>query len=46
MSYWKEKKALKAAHVVVGTPGRVLDMIQKGFMNIQSLKMLVIDEVD
>lgn len=46
MSYYKEKKALRTAQVVVGTPGRVLDMIQKGFMDVQSLKTLIIDEVD
>jgi len=46
MSYYKEKKALRNAQVVVGTPGRVLDLIEKGFMDVRSLQTLVIDEVD
>jgi len=46
MSYYKEKKALRTAQVVVGTPGRVLDMIQKGFLDVSNLMTLVIDEVD
>mmetsp|Transcript_4149 Transcript_4149/g.12116 ORF Transcript_4149/g.12116 Transcript_4149/m.12116 type:complete len:395 (-) Transcript_4149:222-1406(-) len=33
-------------HVVVGTPGRVLDMIQKGALGIASLKVLILDEAD
>ena len=33
-------------HVVVGTPGRVLDHIEKGTFNVEGLKYLVIDEAD
>lgn len=33
-------------HVVVGTPGRVLDVIQRSFLNTSSIKMLVLDEAD
>ena len=33
-------------HVVVGTPGRVLHLITKKFLNIQLLKMMVFDEAD
>ena len=33
-------------HVVIGTPGRVLDMIMKGAINIESLRVLVLDEAD
>ncbi|MCA1030237.1 DEAD/DEAH box helicase [Bacillus timonensis] len=33
-------------HVVVGTPGRVLDHIEKGTLFIDQLKYLVIDEAD
>ncbi|MDQ0903610.1 DEAD/DEAH box helicase [Paenibacillus sp. V4I7] len=33
-------------HVVVGTPGRVLDHIQKGTLDLERLKYLVIDEAD
>ena len=37
---------LKNPHVVIGTPGRVLDMINKKALNTRFLKMLVIDEAD
>ncbi|MCM0648249.1 DEAD/DEAH box helicase [Clostridium swellfunianum] len=33
-------------HVVVGTPGRTFDLIQRGHLNVQSIKYLVIDEAD
>ncbi|KAJ2820886.1 translation initiation factor eIF4A [Coemansia erecta] len=34
------------AHVVVGTPGRVLDMINRGFFNTQNVKLFALDEAD
>lgn len=37
---------LKNPHIVIGTPGRVLDMINKKALNTRFLKMLVIDEAD
>jgi len=45
-SYKFEKKGLKNAHIVVGTPGRILDMADKDWLRLDQLKMLVIDEVD
>lgn len=33
-------------HVVVGTPGRVLDHIEKGTLSLDHIKYLVIDEAD
>ncbi|MDF2947841.1 MAG: dbpA [Bacillales bacterium] len=43
----KQKLELKQkVHVVVGTPGRVLDHIQKDTLNLEKLKFLVIDEAD
>ena len=33
-------------HVVVGTPGRVLDHIERGSINLTQIKYLVIDEAD
>jgi len=33
-------------HVVVGTPGRVFDMIQRGSLNPNSIKQFVLDEAD
>jgi ATP-independent RNA helicase DbpA len=34
------------AHIVVGTPGRVLDHLQKGTLAVAKLKCLVLDEAD
>ncbi|WP_438824402.1 DEAD/DEAH box helicase [Bacillus sp. JJ1533] len=46
-SYERQKLELKQkTHVVVGTPGRVLDHLEKGSLNVDNLKFLVIDEAD
>ena len=45
--YGGQIRALKrGVHVVVGTPGRVMDHIRKGTMNVSELKALVLDEAD
>ncbi len=36
----------RTPHIVIGTPGRILDMIHKGALQIETLKMLVLDEAD
>lgn len=36
----------KGAHVVVGTPGRVMDHIRKGSLKLNALNTLVLDEAD
>lgn len=36
----------RGAHVVVGTPGRVMDHMRKGTLNLKSLSTLVLDEAD
>lgn len=43
-----EKKILKegGVHVVVGTPGRVSDMMKKEFLKTTHLKVIVLDEAD
>ena len=33
-------------HVVIGTPGRVLDMIRQSALNTEFIKLLVFDEAD
>ncbi|MBQ1785808.1 MAG: DEAD/DEAH box helicase, partial [Turicibacter sp.] len=33
-------------HIVVGTPGRVLDHIERGTLNLQKIKCVVLDEAD
>ncbi len=43
----KQKLELKQkSHVVVGTPGRVLDHIKKGTLTLDKISYLVIDEAD
>jgi len=36
----------RGVHVVVGTPGRVMDHMRKGTLKLDSLKTLVLDEAD
>ncbi len=36
----------RGVHVVVGTPGRVMDHMRRGSLNLSSLKCLVLDEAD
>ncbi|MDK8300398.1 MAG: DEAD/DEAH box helicase, partial [Actinomycetaceae bacterium UMB1218B] len=36
----------KGAQVVVGTPGRVIDLIEKGALDLSGVRMLVLDEAD
>ena len=40
------KQLRRAAHVVVGTPGRVIDHIKRGTLDLKHLKFLVLDEAD
>ncbi|MEL6780413.1 MAG: DEAD/DEAH box helicase, partial [Cyanobacteria bacterium J06597_16] len=40
------KQLRRAAHVVVGTPGRVIDHIKRGTLDLAHLKYLVLDEAD
>ncbi len=39
-------KNLRVAEVVVATPGRLLDHLQRGTINLDKLKLLVLDEAD
>src|SRR5262245_16604759 len=46
-SYTPQLKGLKrGAHVIVGTPGRLLDHVQSGALDLGQLKYLVLDEGD
>jgi len=36
----------RGAHIVVGTPGRVMDHMRKGTLNLDGLSVLVLDEAD
>lgn len=42
-----ERRALEGgAHIVVGTPGRLRDHIERGSLNLEGLKAVVLDEAD
>jgi ATP-dependent RNA helicase DeaD len=46
-SYTPQLKGLKrGAHVVVGTPGRVMDHMKRGTLDLAGLSFLVLDEAD
>ena len=36
----------RGAHVIVGTPGRIIDHLEKGSLDISQLRYLVLDEAD
>ena len=43
----RERRELQAgAHIVVGTPGRLRDHIERGALNVSKLKAVVLDEAD
>ena len=39
-------RELRSADIVVGTPGRILDHLERGTINFSNLKILVLDEAD
>ncbi|WP_432664441.1 DEAD/DEAH box helicase [Wukongibacter baidiensis] len=46
-SFYKQEKELKQkTHVVVGTPGRIIDHMERGTFDTSKIKYLVIDEAD
>jgi ATP-dependent RNA helicase DeaD len=43
----KQIHALKGTvHIVVGTPGRVIDLMKRGVLNLSSVRIVVLDEAD
>jgi ATP-dependent RNA helicase DeaD len=47
VSYVAQERALKrGATIVVGTPGRLLDHIERGTLDLSSLRVVVLDEAD
>lgn len=36
----------KGVHIVVGTPGRVIDLMERGTLNLSHVRILVLDEAD
>jgi len=46
-SYTPQLNALKrGTHVIVGTPGRVIDHLERGTLNLATLRFVVLDEAD
>jgi ATP-dependent RNA helicase DeaD len=46
-SYAPQLMALKrGAHVIVGTPGRVIDHLEHGVLSLQAVRFVVLDEAD
>ena len=46
-TYDRQIRGLKSgAQIVVGTPGRILDFIERGVLRLDDLKLLVFDEAD
>lgn len=44
---YPQKIALeKGVHIIVGTPGRIMDTITKGHLHLEDVKTLVLDEAD
>jgi ATP-dependent RNA helicase DeaD len=40
------KQLARGAHIIVGTPGRVMDHLERKTLNLDNLKTLVLDEAD
>lgn len=40
------KRLQEGVHIIVGTPGRVFDMIDRKFLSTESIKMFALDEAD
>ncbi len=46
-SYERQFYGLKqGAHIVIGTPGRVMDHMRRGTLRMETVKMVILDEVD
>jgi ATP-dependent RNA helicase DeaD len=41
-----EQRALKTAHIVIGTPGRTLDHLRQGNLSLDRVRLVVLDEAD
>ena len=46
-SYERQFRGLQnGAHIVIGTPGRVMDHLERGTLRLDHLKMVILDEAD
>ncbi|MFA5070807.1 MAG: DEAD/DEAH box helicase [Candidatus Pacearchaeota archaeon] len=46
VNFEQQVRAIRKTDVVVGTPGRILDHIERRTINLSKIKILVLDEVD
>ena len=47
MDVRNERRALeRGAHIIVGTPGRLRDHLERGALELSNLKVVVLDEAD
>ena len=44
--YPQQKRLERGVHVVVGTPGRVMDHLRRGTLRLDKVRMVVLDEAD
>jgi superfamily II DNA/RNA helicase len=42
----QQQELRQRVHIVVGTPGRVLDLIQRGMLHIDDIRQVILDEAD
>ncbi len=43
----RQVRALEGgAQIIVGTPGRIIDLLERGILNLRSVKIVVLDEAD
>ena len=40
------RKLKKGVHILTATPGRLLDLMNQGFVNLETIKLFVLDEAD
>lgn len=46
VSFNPQIDAMKNSHIIVGTPGRILDHLEQGTLKLDTVKMFVLDEAD
>ncbi len=39
-------QGIRNAHIIIGTPGRILDHLRRGTLNLRNIRFLVLDEAD
>ncbi|XP_063698622.1 ATP-dependent RNA helicase vasa [Culicoides brevitarsis] len=43
---YQSEKILRGAHIIVATPGRLLDFVDKGWIQFDNIRFVVLDEAD